>query len=67
MEGCCRFHDNLKKLVFSEHSPLIKEKYLSHTKDLYITISCGYPSLCVGENTYIIIYAYNQTTATFQY
>lgn len=52
---------------FSEHSPLIKEKYLSHTKDLYITISCGYPSLCMGENSYIIIYAYNQTTATFQY
>lgn len=64
MEGCCISHGNLKKLGFSEHSPFIKEKYLPHIKDLYITISCGYPSLCMGENTYIV---YNQTTATFQY
>lgn len=67
MEGCCRYHGNLTKLGFSEKNPLIKEKYLSYIKDLYITIICGYPSLCMGENTYIIIYAYNQTTATLLY
>lgn len=62
MEDCCRSHGNRKELSFSEHSPLIKEKYLSHIKDLYITITCSYPSLCMGENVSI---AYNQSTTSF--